>query len=106
MTSVFKFAGAVGAIGFALFAGQAFAGDSARALPPKYLSVPEFKSCLSTQTVGSYQSWCLPITKPAVCPADSWARLRALSGADATPPCPRAGDAPRSVRDGATSQPR
>ena len=92
-------AAAVCALLLAAFAGQAF-GDpaspqippmtgGAQTLPPKYLSVPGFKTCLSTQSQGTYQSWCLPRRKPGQCPAESWASLKALKGDDALPRCAR-----------------
>ena len=66
----------------------------AETLPPKYLSVPDFKTCLSMQSQGAYQSWCLPRRKPGVCPAESWASLKALKGADALPNCARVASRP------------
>lgn len=56
-------------------------------LPPKYLSVPDFKQCLSEQNEGSYSSWCQPAKKPKACPRVSWRQLRALQGDDAVPAC-------------------
>jgi hypothetical protein len=56
-------------------------------LPPKYLSVPDFKQCLSEQNEGSYSSWCQPAKKPKACPRVSWRQLRALQGNDAVPAC-------------------
>ena len=92
-----------------VFAGQALAGQAtsdpasppsapmgggAQTLPPKYLSVPGFKTCLSTQSQGTYQSWCLPRRRPSQCPAESWASLKALKGDDALPKCARVGARP------------
>lgn len=56
-------------------------------LPPKYLSVPDFKQCLAEQSEGSYSSWCQPAKKPKACPRVSWRQLRALQGDDAVPAC-------------------
>jgi len=56
-------------------------------LPSAYLSVPDFKQCLSEQSEGSYSSWCLPAKKPKACPRLSWRQLRALQGNDAVPAC-------------------
>lgn len=56
-------------------------------LPPKYLSVPDFKQCLAEQNEGSYNSWCQPAKKPKTCPHVSWRQLRALQGNDAVPAC-------------------
>lgn len=51
-------------------------------LPPRYLFIPQFKDCLKTQTIGSYQAWCMPQDKPQSCPANSWEQLLALQGRD------------------------
>ena len=56
-------------------------------LPPAYLSVPDFKQCLSEQNEGSYSSWCQPTKKPKTCPRVSWRQLRALQDDDAVPVC-------------------
>jgi len=60
----------------------------ASALPPKYLSVVQFKDCLATQQISSYRAWCMPSEKPAQCPATSWSQLQALQGTDRVPACP------------------
>merc|ERR1711937_308449 len=51
-------------------------GDGGR-LPPAYLQVPDFKSCLSSETSedGSYKQWCMPAQMPAGCATDSWTML-------------------------------
>jgi uncharacterized lipoprotein len=59
----------------------------ASALPPKYLSVPQFKDCLNTQQISTYRAWCMPSVKPAQCPATSWSQLQALQGSDRVPAC-------------------
>lgn len=41
-------------------------------LPPKYLSVPEWQSCVSTVTKGGANFVCLPAEKPLTCPQASW----------------------------------
>jgi hypothetical protein len=64
------------------------ASASASALPPKYLAVPAFRECLAQQQVRSYTAWCLPSSRPDLCPADSWGRLNALTGIDKLPACP------------------
>lgn len=63
------------------------ADSSAAALPPKYLGVSDFQSCLETVQVGSHEQWCMPSKKPANCPAESWEQLGALEGDDALPSC-------------------
>jgi hypothetical protein len=64
--------------------------SASAALPPKYLSVPDFDRCLSQADApgGTYRTWCLPPSKAAACPAASWKQLRALTGQQALPPCP------------------
>merc|ERR1711988_2012449 len=51
-------------------------GDSG-SLPPAYLQVPDFKSCLASETSedGSYEQWCMPAQVPAGCATDSWTML-------------------------------
>lgn len=44
-------------------------------MPPKYLSVPHWKQCVSTQTQGSAQFICLPDARPLHCPRSSWKKL-------------------------------
>lgn len=71
------------------------AGAANAALPPQYLSVPQFDRCLATQDHGSYQSLCMPAKRPKACPADSWAQLSALTGAQRVPACEASTPAPR-----------
>jgi hypothetical protein len=56
-------------------------------LPPKYLEVREFQSCLEARTVDSYQQWCMPAAKPESCPSESWSQLSQLQGKDRVPSC-------------------
>ena len=42
---------------------------------PKYLSVPNWKSCVRTVTKGTAQFVCLPAKKPGKCPNASWKAL-------------------------------
>jgi hypothetical protein len=63
------------------------AAPAVAALPPKYLAVPAFRECLAQQQVRSYTAWCLPSSRPDLCPADSWGRLNALTGIDKLPAC-------------------
>jgi len=44
-------------------------------LPPQYLSVKGFQSCLQLKNNGSWQSWCMPASKPEKCLDASWAEL-------------------------------
>ena len=46
---------------------------------PEYLSVPEFKKCLTTQKVDAMEQWCLPENKPKYCPEESWNKLNNLN---------------------------
>jgi deoxyribonuclease-1 len=46
-----------------------------KALPPKYLSVPGFKKCLSEKSMGTWTSICLPSKMPSPCAIDSWKQL-------------------------------
>jgi len=56
-------------------------------LPPKYLAVKHFKQCLATKDMGSWQAWCMPVTKPKACPTSSWKQLNDLTGQDRIPNC-------------------
>jgi leader peptidase (prepilin peptidase) / N-methyltransferase len=44
-------------------------------LPPAYLAVADFKKCLATQSMGTWEAYCLPETKPDSCPQASWDSL-------------------------------
>ena len=57
------------------------------ALPPKYLDIKDFDHCLTAKDMGSYRAWCLPATKPAACPQESWRQLNQLTGPDKVPGC-------------------
>lgn len=54
----------------------AFAVVPTRLLPPKYLSVSEWKACVSTKKTGSAYFVCLPKNKPNTCPVSSWEALQ------------------------------
>ena len=41
-------------------------------LPPKYLRIPNFKSCLSTKDMGAWKAYCVPKEKPQSCAEKSW----------------------------------
>lgn len=56
-------------------------------LPPKYLSIEGFKDCLSTQTEGSAQYYCMPSEKPANCSTKAWEELNKLEGSEKIPTC-------------------
>jgi hypothetical protein len=57
-------------------------------LPPKYLSVEQFESCLATKEIlSSYQAWCMPAVKPERCPVGSWAQLSSFQGNDKLADC-------------------
>ncbi|NLD15411.1 MAG: hypothetical protein GX665_10045 [Gammaproteobacteria bacterium] len=66
------------------------AGDSQQALsalPPQYLQVDQFQSCLRSEQVGSYSRWCLPAVRPDSCPLDSWEQLQQLQSSERVPGC-------------------
>ena len=45
-------------------------------LPPKYLSVKNWKSCTSSKETGTYSQVCLPKQKPTLCSQESWDALQ------------------------------
>lgn len=66
------------------------AGDSQQALsalPPQYLQVEQFQSCLRSEQVDSYSRWCLPAARPDSCPPDSWEQLQQLQGSERVSDC-------------------
>jgi len=71
---------------FLLFSTASWAASSPTAaiLPPKYLSVPDWKNCVGEVTRGSAQFICLPAKKPKGCPYRSWKKLHKLNEID---PC-------------------
>jgi hypothetical protein len=56
-------------------------------LPPKYLSIKDFKSCLATKDMDTWTAWCIPAEKPDACPDESWQQLNSLTGKDKVPNC-------------------
>ena len=70
---------------FTLLAVSSLAAHAA--LPPKYLAVPHFQQCLSSQSAGSYNTVCLPAARPAQCPRASWQDLGRLEGRQKVPRC-------------------
>lgn len=57
-------------------------GSAQAALPPKYLSVPQWQDCVETVTKGTAQFICLPSDKPKNCPDESWQELIGLNEID------------------------
>ena len=70
-----------------LMGGTVFAvdhlGHGNRVLPPAYLSVPDFKLCLKTHSMGTWSAYCLPAQQPKACPLDSWKQLQGLVDVEA-----------------------
>jgi hypothetical protein len=52
-----------------------FTCNSWALLPPKYLSVPHWKSCVSTEMRKTAEFYCLPHQRPRACPHQSWKEL-------------------------------
>ena len=50
-------------------------GTNGSGMPPAYLSVPNFESCLTKETVGSSEQWCIPAAKPSACIDSSWGEI-------------------------------
>ena len=72
----------LGFVFLALFSGSCYASDMVGgkgSLPPAYLSVKGFKSCLNTQDMGGWTTYCLPNDKPEDCTDDSWLKLTKMS---------------------------
>lgn len=63
------------------------ASIAATTLPPRYLSVPHFQTCLATQEHDGYKAWCMPAKRPAQCPTKRWHQLLSLSASDAVASC-------------------
>jgi hypothetical protein len=74
-----------------------------KVLPPKYLSVPQFKKCLSQKDMGTYKSWCLPEHQPKGCPDASWERLK--YNKDQLPYCTKAAEYQNTARTLDTARP-
>ncbi|MEI6805903.1 MAG: hypothetical protein WCK49_05290 [Myxococcaceae bacterium] len=56
-------------------------------LPPKYLNVPDFQDCLKTESMGTWEHWCMPHQKPTNCAEHSWEELTQLTGRDRPADC-------------------
>ena len=57
------------------------------AIPPRYLSIPQWQACMGTQVIDTYTIYCLPATQKAGCSTTTWQALNQLSGKDALPHC-------------------
>ena len=44
-------------------------------LPPAYLSIPNYESCLSKETAGTSEQWCIPAAMPSECVDASWGQI-------------------------------
>lgn len=53
-------------------------GTNSGTYAPKYLSVPEFKKCLSTENHGTWKGYCLPSKIIKGCPTASFNELKKL----------------------------
>lgn len=62
-------------------------GHAEALTPPKYLSIPHVRQCLSQQSAGSYETVCLPAARPEQCPKSSWRALNQLDGDGRPPAC-------------------
>ena len=62
-------------------------GHAQALTPPKYLSIPHVRQCLSEKSAGSYNTVCLPAARPAQCPKSSWRALYRLDGDERPPGC-------------------
>jgi hypothetical protein len=60
---------------------------NAKVLPPKYLSIKGFKSCLDTKTVANAEFYCMPSDQPKNCSDQAWEKLNNLKGTDKIPSC-------------------
>lgn len=65
---------------------QQLIGGSA-VLPPAYLSIAGWKSCIGTKDMGTWKSICVPKAKPAACSEASWKQLTELTGKHKVPDC-------------------
>merc|ERR1712002_22761 len=59
---------------FVLVASLFALGDSA--LPPVYLSIPNFELCLATKQDAGATLRCIPSERPCGCPFDSWESIQ------------------------------
>ena len=81
------FSGSQGRIFGMLLALLIAAPQASAVQPPRYLAIPAFEKCLAEQQNGTFQTWCMPATKPQACPQASWRELRQLKGGDRLPSC-------------------
>ncbi|MCF6776306.1 hypothetical protein L3V83_06930 [Thiotrichales bacterium 19X7-9] len=56
-----------------------YSNNAFAVMPPEYLSVDGFQSCLSTKNMGTWQSYCIPETKPENCSQSSWDKLTTMN---------------------------
>jgi hypothetical protein len=62
-----------------------YSASSLALLPPQYLSVPQWQSCVGKMTKGSAEFICLPAKKPDNCLGASWQSLLTLDEIDRCP---------------------
>jgi len=46
------------------------------ALPPAYLTIPNWKHCAGEKEMGTWTAHCIPAEKPPACPEASWTELK------------------------------
>lgn len=66
--------------------------EVSQTLPPKYLSIDGFRSCLNIQTKGLANFYCIPKTKPEDCRKSTWTAINNLKGSEKIPACSEAND--------------
>jgi len=54
-------------------------GTNGAGQPPAYLSVPEFKDCLGTNSKGASSVVCMPKDMPKKCKKDNWTKITSLN---------------------------
>eukprot|EP00095_Tigriopus_kingsejongensis_P010406 maker-scaffold203_size261420-snap-gene-0.13 protein:Tk10406 transcript:maker-scaffold203_size261420-snap-gene-0.13-mRNA-1 annotation:"PREDICTED: uncharacterized protein LOC100207802" len=47
-----------------------------QATPPPYLALDGFRECLGRTQEGTVQSYCKPLSRPTMCPMETWYRLQ------------------------------
>ena len=51
-------------------------GTNPNTYTPQYVQIKGFEKCLSTKSMGTWRSWCLPQSKPNKCSTYAWQKLK------------------------------
>lgn len=66
--------------------------EISQTLPPEYLNIDGFRSCLSIKSKGLANFYCMPEIKPKDCRKSTWNAINNLKGSEKIPACSNTGN--------------